>query len=199
VRPLTWLLLVVLASLCGCVYAADKCAQYRPALVREAQAVYGLNAPIPMFAGQMRQESSCGADVTAWDNGRGLAQFMDATSQQIARSYPELGAPDPYNPRWAIRALVRYDGWIYARVKGDTPCDRWAASLKGYNAGPGYVQQAQRASTQPGVWFGVTEFVQTRQSPENFEYSRTYPHKIMFKHQPIFAGWGATVCLKGPA
>lgn len=180
------------------VMAADLCHQYRPTLVREAQAVYGLNAPIPMMAGQMRQESSCRADVTAWDNGRGLAQFMDGTMAQVTRSFPELGPPDPYNPKWAIRALVRYDGWIHARVKGNTACDRWGAALKGYNAGPGYVQQAQAKSPQPGVWFGLTEFVPTRQSAKNFEYSRTYPHKVLFKHQPLYASWGTTVCLEKP-
>ncbi len=171
--------------------------QYRSTLTREAQFVYGPSAPVPMFAGQIHQESGWRADVTARDLGRGLAQFMDATADQVARSYPELGAPSPYDPRWAIRALVRYDGWIYRRVKGDTPCDRWGASLKGYNAGPGYVQQAQAKSASPGVWFGVTEFTPTRQSPQNFEYSRTYPRKILFRHQPLYAGWGAVTCPGG--
>ncbi len=198
-RWLTWILLFfALWLLSKCSYGADLCQQYRPTLVREAQAVYGLRAPIPMFAGQMRQESSCRADVTAWDNGRGLAQFMDGTTKQITQSYPDLGPADPYNPKWAIRALVRYDGWIFDRVKGDTACDRWAATLKGYNAGPGYVQQAQRVSPQPGVWFGVTEHVKTRQSPQNFEYSRTYPRKIIFTHQPRFAAWGQSICSEVP-
>lgn len=170
--------------------------KYRPTLTREAQFVYGLNAPIPMFAGQIHQESTWRENITAPDLGRGLAQTMDATADQISRSFPELGKPDPYNPVWSIRALLRYDGWIYKRVKGDTECDRWAATLKGYNAGPGYVQQAQKKSPQPGVWFGVTEFIPTRQSAENFEYSRTYPHKILFKHQPKYATWGKTTCLK---
>lgn len=195
-RPLTWLLLAVLAVLCQRVYGADLCQQYRATLTREAQAVFGLNAPIPMLAGQMRQESSCRADVTAWDNGRGLAQFMDGTSKQIAQMYPELGAPDPYNPKWAIRGLVRYDGWIFARVKGDTPCHRWAATLKGYNAGPGYVQRAQRKSAQPGRWFEATEHINAGQSPQNFEHSRMYPRKIIYQHQPLYKTWGQTVCLE---
>lgn len=179
-------------------HAADLCDRYKPMLVREAQAVHGINAPAPMFLGQIRQESGCRADITAWDNGRGLAQFMDGTSTQATALFPELGPPDPYNPRWAIRALVRYDKWIYARVKGRDVCQRWGAALKGYNAGPGYVMQAQAKSPDPGTWFGVTEFVPTRQSAQNFEYSRTYPHKILFKHQPLYAPIGATVCLPRP-
>lgn len=179
-------------------HAADLCTQYVNMLTREAQAVRGPDAPTPMFMGQLRQESSCRADVTAWDNGRGLAQFMDATIKQVAAMFPELGPPAPYDPRWAIRAMVRYDGWIYRRVKGADACNRWAAALKGYNAGPGYVLQAQARSTQPEVWFGVTEFVTTRQSASNFEYSRAYPRKIIFQHQPRYLAIGMSVCLREP-
>ncbi|HTD05867.1 lytic transglycosylase domain-containing protein, partial [Undibacterium sp.] len=138
---------VALLVLCiNAAWAADLCPQYRATLTREAQAIYGLNAPIPMLAGQIRQESGCRADVTAWDDGRGLAQFMDGTARQVSKSFPELGAPDPYSPIWAIRALVRYDNWLYQRVQGENACERWAATLKSYNAGLGYVQRAQRRS-----------------------------------------------------
>lgn len=196
--------LISVAAIClaaivaGRAFGADLCQRYTSMLVREAQAVYGVNAPGPMLMGQIRQESSCRPDVTAWDNGRGLAQFMDGTSKQISALYPELGPPDPYSAQWAIRALVRYDGWIYKRVKGKDDCHRWAAVLKGYNAGPGYVQQAQAKSPDPSTWFGLTEFVPTRQSTHNFEYSRTYPHKILFKHQPLYAALGKTTCLPRP-
>ncbi len=152
-----------------------------------------------MFLAQIHQESSGNEKVTAFDGGMGLAQFMDGTTKQVASLFPELGPADPYDPRWAIRAMIRYDGWIYSRVKGKDACHRWAATLKAYNAGPGYVMQAQKASPNPLIWFGVTEFVPTRQSAQNFEYSRTYPHKILFKHQSAYASWGRVTCAKGPA
>lgn len=196
----TWMLGMVMVCLFGLlviaseVYAADPSAPYRSTLIREAQAVHGPDAPVPMLAGQIHQESGWRANVTAWDNGRGLAQFMDGTTKQITALFPELGPANPYNPSWAIRAMVRYDGWILRRVKGKDECQKWGAVLKGYNAGPGYVMQAQGKSPDPSTWFGVTEFIQTRQSPANFEYSRTYPHKILFQHQKHYASMGHVLC-----
>ncbi len=191
----------VLASLAGAALAigggaraADLCEQYRPTLTRESQALFGIGAPVAAFAGQMRQESSCRADVTAWDNGRGLAQFMDPTARQVSNSFPELGAPDPYNPKWAIRAMVRYNYWLHERVRGDTVCDRWAATFKSYNAGLGYVQRAQRASVAPGIWFNLTENINAGQTEANFAYSRRYPRVILFTHQPLYASWGTVLC-----
>jgi soluble lytic murein transglycosylase-like protein len=182
----------------GLTYAADPALPWRATLVREAQAVYGVEARVPMFAGQIRQESGWRADVTAWDGGAGLAQFMASTAAMVSRTYPELGAPDPYNPRWAIRALVRYDAWLYARVQGATPCQRWAAALKGYNAGLGYVQRAQARSSTPARWFAATEDVNAGQSAKNFEYSRLYPRWILFKHQPLYVSWGVRTCGDAP-
>lgn len=177
------------------VPAAD-CAPFRKLLTGHAHRLFGLDAPVPMFAAQITQESGCRPGITAWDNGRGLAQFMDPTAAQVARLYPDLGQPQPYSPTWAIPAMLRYDGWLHDRVKGDTECDRWAAGLKSYNAGLGYVQRAQRRSPTPGVWFNATENINAGQSDKNFDYSRRYPHLILFKHQARFIAWGAAMCLE---
>lgn len=194
---LMMLSLLALVAVVLQAHAADSCDAYRRDVMREAQAVYGPDAPSPMFLAQARQESSCRANVTASDLGRGLVQFMDGTSAQVSRLFPELGAPNPYDPRWSIRAQVRYDGWIARKLAGRDECNRWAAALTGYNGGPGYVLQAQRASKDPGQWFGVTEYVPTRQSPANHEYARTYPRKILFIHQKRYATIGRVVCPHG--
>ena len=189
--------LASIALLIGCLspaHAADPCDRYRATLTREAQAVFGLGAPVPALAAQLMKESTCRPDITAWDNGRGIAQFMDATSAQIARLYPELGVPDPYNPTWSIRAQVRFDHWLSERVKGADDCQRWAATFKGYNAGLGYVQRAQRASARPGVWFGLTEDINPGQSEANFKASRLYPRVILFTHQKRYSAWGVQLC-----
>lgn len=187
---------VVLIAFAASAFAQDRCDRYRRMVTREAQAIYGMDAPIPALIGLIRQESSCREDVTAWDNGRGLAQFMDATSEHVSRLYPELGAPNPYNPQWAVRAMVRYNDWLFDRVKGNDLCERWAATFKSYNAGLGYVQRAQRQSPTPGVWFNATENINAGQSLANFEHSRRYPRLILFKHQPLYQDWGVTLCLK---
>lgn len=195
--PVIILLLIVAAALVTAAsYAAPPAAAqaYRGILTREAHFVAGLDAPIPMYAAQIEQESGWRPGITAWDNGRGLAQFMDGTTDTIVRLSPDLGRGDPYNPTWAIRALIRYDAWLTARVAGDDSCQRRAAALKAYNAGLGHVLRAQQSSPRVGQWFGVTEYEPTKQSAKNWEYSRMYPRWVIFKRQPGYASWGAYTC-----
>jgi len=179
--------------------ANRKVSRWAATVIREGRFINGINSPTAMYLSQIKQESNGDEKVTAWDNGRGLTQFMDGTIKQVVNTFPELGPANPYNPTWAIRAQVRYVKWLKLRVQGDTECDQYAAALKSYNAGLGYVQQSQKASKQPGKWFGLTEYVDNRQSDENFEYSRLYPRRILFRHQPNFVSHGGVMCdIKNP-
>jgi len=171
--------------------------KYRADLTREAKFIFGLAAPVPVLAAQIEQESGWRPGVTAWDNGRGLAQFMDSTAKWASERFQDLGPSDPYNPRWAMRAMVRLDDYNLRRAGGDTPCDRWGAGLKAYNAGLGFILRAQKRSEAPGRWFGLTEHINAGQSAKNFEYSRLYPHWIIGKRQPKYALWGALVDCAG--
>ena len=173
--------------------------KYRADLTREAHFVFGLNAPIDYLAGQIQQESGWRPGITAWDNGRGLAQFMDPTAEWISERYQELGEPQPYNPLWAIRAMVRLDAYNAGRVAAATPCDQWGAALKAYNAGLGFVLRAQKRSSVPGKWFGSTEKINVGQSAKNFEYSRLYPRWIVFKHALKYSAWGHAINCDGRA
>ena len=167
--------------------------RYRADLTREAQFIFGLDAPVPMLAAQIEQESGWRPGITAWDNGRGLAQFMDPTAQWVAEKFDDLGQPEPYNPRWAMRALVRLDQYNAQRTAGDTACDTWGAGLKAYNAGLGFVQRARKRSTAHGQWFGRTELINTGQSAKNCEYSRLYPRWILLGRQHKYLRWGRGV------
>ena len=170
--------------------------KYRADLTREAHFVFGLGAPIDYLAGQIQQESGWRPGITAWDNGRGLAQFMDPTAAWTAERF-QLGKPQPYNPLWAIRAMTRLDAYNAGRVAATTPCDQWGAALKAYNAGLGFVLRAEKRSSAPGTWFGATENINAGQSAKNFEYSRQYPRLIIFKYSPRFAQWGVGVSCSG--
>ena len=170
--------------------------KYRADLTREAHFMFGLTAPIDFLAGQIQQESGWRPGITAYDNGRGLAQFMDPTAKWVAQKY-KLGEPQPYNPLWAIRAMTRLDSFNVTAVLANTDCDRWGAGLKAYNAGLGYVQRAQAKSKDAGVWFGVTEKINTGQSAQNFKYSSLYPRWIIGGHAKKYAAWGHSVNCEG--
>lgn len=176
--------------------AKQRVARWAPTIRREAQYLLGPTAPVAVYLAQIGQESGGDETVTAWDNGRGLVQFMDGTVAQIVKIFPELGmGANPYDPTWAVKAQVRFDYWLYKRVKGKNECEKWGALLKGYNAGLGYPQRAQKKSDKPDVWFGYTEYIPNGQSSKNFEYSRMYPRWILFKRQPDFITLGNGVCL----
>lgn len=200
-------LLLILLLLTGCAgdpLAAEllrmkrvppKAEQYQRPLTREATFVFGLAAPIPLFAGQIAQESEWNCSVTAWDGGMGCAQFMQATASWLVTEFPELGAVRAYDPVWAFQAQARLNKFNYARVQGVNECNRWAAALLAYNAGLGIVRGIQKLSAQPGVYWGVTELLRYKQSEQNHKSSRDYPHRIVYRHQPIYAAWGRVVCL----
>lgn len=85
-------------------------------MAKESRYFIGHNAPAHYFMGQIEQESRCYEGITAFDGGMGLGQFMPATAdwmQAREAALKEFGIdPQPYNPRWAIRALILYDRWL---------------------------------------------------------------------------------------
>ncbi|MDF5986511.1 lytic transglycosylase domain-containing protein [Pseudomonas aeruginosa] len=136
--------LLGLLTACQPAFAADRiptaAEQYRRTLVRSAHAGWGLSAPIATFAAQVHQESRWRADARSPVGAQGLAQFMPGTAEWIAGLYPAaLGANQPFNPGWALRALVTYDRWLYDRNQASSECDRWAFVLSAYNGGQGWV------------------------------------------------------------
>ncbi|ATG75836.1 hypothetical protein AN401_07170 [Zobellella denitrificans] len=197
------LLLVLAATLValpawGAVPASAQ--QYQRLLTRSAHAYWGLDAPIATMAGQIHQESAWRANARSPVGAQGLAQFMPATSEWFATVYPAaLGDNQPYNPAWALRALVLYDRWIYARVSGPNQCERWAKTLSGYNGGLGWVQRDQRLAASRGAdparWFDHVEHHTSRADWARRE-NRGYVRNILTRWEPMYAaaGWGRGVC-----
>nr|WP_247738535.1 transglycosylase SLT domain-containing protein [Pseudomonas aeruginosa] len=158
--------LLGLLSACQPAFATDRiptaAEQYRRTLVRSAHAEWGLSAPIATFAAQVHQESRWRADARSPVGAQGLAQFMPGTAEWIAGLYPTaLGTNQPFNPGWALRALVTYDRWLYDRNQASSECDRWAFVLSAYNGGQGWVNRDRRLASASGAdplaWFDSVE------------------------------------------
>lgn len=162
--------------------------QHRRDLTRNARMLWGLGAPVATFAAQIHQESAWRPDARS-PYAHGLAQFTPATADWIGGLDPALAAADTGNPVWALRALVRYDAWLYARVPGASnaePCARMALALRAYNGGLGWLQKEARTG-KPCAAF---------RSPANCRENLGYPQRILTRLEPIYirAGWGPGVC-----
>lgn len=197
------MLLVLLFAGCAPALAAGIPAEaqhYRRDLVRAAHHGLGLAAPIATLAGQVHQESGWRADARSGAGAEGLAQMMPATAAWLAETRPgELHPAQPYNPGWALRALVAYDAWLLARVPGTSACERWAFALAGYNGGLGWVRRdrrlAREAGADPDRWWGEVEHHTARAGWARRE-NRGYVRRILTELEPRYraAGWGAGVC-----
>ena len=94
--------------------------QYRDDVIRNARLEWGMSAPVADFAAQLHQESGWRPDAVSPVGAQGLAQFMPATADWISQLMPGLNSREPFNPAWAIRALVSYDRWLWQRVSAAT-------------------------------------------------------------------------------
>ena len=98
-------LIGIIPAIATGVFAVDRCAQYVPLVRQQHEHYFGLDFPYWYGMGQIRQESRCRADVTAFDGGQGLTQFMPAT---IKGAEKYLGPLDMYNPSRVIKAQAWY-------------------------------------------------------------------------------------------
>lgn len=173
--------------------------QYRNQLVREARAVWGLEAPVAVFAAQIHTESWWRNSTVSQAGAQGLAQFMPATAKWLPSVAPETGAPAPFNPTWSLRACVTYDRWLWERVPGHDDRERMAFTLSAYNGGLGWIQRDRKKARGLGlddrVWFGSVEQVNAGRSAAAFRENRNYPRLILNERQYAYikAGWGPGV------
>lgn len=205
-RALCLVLLFLLLSGASCTYSQaagvpPAALKYRADLIRNARAVWGMDAPVATFAAQIHQESLWRSGVVSWVGAQGMTQFMPATTAWIAGVYPQsLGDPQPFNPSWAMRALVHYDRWLVDRIRADGVCERMAFALSAYNGGLGWVNRdkalASGKGLDPMVWFGSVERVNAGRSLTNWQENRAYPQRILQRHEPLYvaAHWGLGAC-----
>ncbi len=172
---------------------------YKRDLIANAHFVWGLNAPIAAFAGQIHQESAWQPDAKSIYAG-GLAQFTPDTAEWISGKYPDLATNQPFEPAWALRALTRYDKELYLRYQDskDT-CNQWAFTLSAYNGGAGWVNRDKDLAFSNKVddttWFGAVERYSKR-SAAAIKENRNYPKRILYDLQPLYITWGPQVPCK---
>lgn len=174
-------------------------AKYRRDLVRNARLVWGIDAPVATFAAQIHQESGWRHDAKS-RFANGLAQFTPDTADWISSIFPDLADRQPFNPAWALRALVRYDLWLWKRMPAAASCDRMAFSLAGYNGGAGWISRDRKAARQAGAdpdrWWGEVERFNAGRAAWAYRENRDYPRKILHQWEPMYvaAGWGMGAC-----
>ena len=173
-------------------------ARYRLDLRRQAQLVWGIDAPVSTFAAQIHQESRWRANATSPVGAEGLAQFMPSTASWISGAYVGLRENDPFNPTWALRALVTYDKHLYDRVKAANHCERMAFALSGYNGGLGWVYKRQKLSDFPQYCLAKTCDINPGITPGNQRENADYPRRILLQHEPLYvgSGWGSGSCTR---
>lgn len=194
-------LLFLLCLVVAPAFAADRvprdALRYERDLIRNAHALWGIDAPVATFAGQIHQESRWNPQARSI-YANGLAQFTPDTADWISGAYAkDLGDNQPFNPAWALRALVRYDKHLWDRLAGRTDCDRMAFVLSAYNGGAGWVTRdkklAAARSADPLVWFGAVERFNAGRSAAAFSENRGYPRVILTRWQRLYALWGPQV------
>lgn len=170
--------------------------RYKHELRQQSQFVWGVDAPVASFAAQIHQESRWNSTAHSPVGAEGLAQFMPSTAGWIAEAYPNLRASDPYNPAWAIRALVQYDRHLWDRIRAANGCERMAFSMSAYNGGLGWVYKRQARSQAPGICLNGTCEINPGISASNQRENVAYPRRILLQHEPLYvsSGWGRGSC-----
>ena len=166
---------------------------YRALLTRNAQAIWGADAPIAAFAAQITQESAWNPHAISHVGAQGLAQFMPATARWwCQRNGQALEDCQPNNPAWAIRAMVAYDHYLFERVPTESDFDRLWAALRGYNGGLGHWMAEARSVRSYKRHAVDAACGQARRSRVHCPENLNYPKRILLDIQPRFASWGRT-------
>lgn len=170
--------------------------QYRTDLIRSARAVWGMDAPVAVFAAQVHTESWWRNNTVSYAGAEGLAQFMPSTAKWLPTVAPETGKPAPFNPGWALRALATYDKYLWDRVAGVNNFERMAFTLSAYNGGLGWVNRDKKLAKDKGFasdrWFGHVADVNAGRKASAIKENRSYVRLILKERQSAYekAGWG---------
>lgn len=175
--------------------------KYNRLLHRFALHYYGMNAPVPIFAAQIHQESTWRATAKS-KYASGLSQFTPDTAKDVSRKYPELVANEPLDPKWAIQALLVYDLDLKTQVDAINECEDWAFTLAMYNGGAGWIWKEKNLAQAKGLdrnkYWDSVETMNARADWAK-EENRGYPKRILLELQKLYIDsgmWGSSdACL----
>lgn len=178
--------------------------QYRSELIRASRMVWGMDAPVAVFAAQIHTESWWRNGTVSSVGAQGLAQFMPSTAKWLPSVAPETGTPAPFDPRWSLRACVTYDKYLFDRItarwgKPLTEWNRMAFVMSAYNGGLGWTNRdrarAAQSGLNPDVWFGHVEQVNAGRRASAKRENQRYVRFILRERQQAYvrAGWGRGV------
>ncbi len=172
--------------------------QYKRDLIRSGRNVWGMEAPTATMAAQVHQESRWRADATSPVGAAGIAQFMPSTARWIQGVYPGELAGDVRSAEWGIRALARYDRYLWDRIDALDGCERMAFTLSAYNGGLGWVQRRQRIAEKPRICLFATCEINPGVTPANQRENAAYPRRILLTLEPLYveAGFGVGACTR---
>jgi soluble lytic murein transglycosylase-like protein len=165
--------------------------KYRNFLIKEVRYVWGKGADVSTFAAQIRQESDWNHTARS-KYAVGLTQFTGPTARWIVSVFPELktetmaGGDVRFDWRWSIRAMVRYDAYLFNRIErlDVANSDKWPLTLRAYNGGISWVLK-EVASCRTHNMECCLMFRSRRSCEENI----SYPADILLKWKPAYIGW----------
>lgn len=112
-------------------YALDRCQDYIIDVKNQHIRYFGPTYPWWYGLGQLTQESTCRPNLTAFDGGQGIAQFMPATAAGVNKQLGER--LNPYNPHDAIRMQAYYMSTVHKQNNFEGR-PLWL-TYQGYNGG----------------------------------------------------------------
>lgn len=167
--------------------------KYKKFLIRQVRFLWGMDQKVSIFAAQIRQESNWNPQAKS-PHAAGLSQFTPATAKWIVSVYPELktglsSAGDSRSDwKWSIRAMVRYDRYLYIRVGKMVPRKTeggvWVLTLRAYNGGLGWIKKELAVCRLLDMRCCLA-FRRNSACRENLSYANL----IIKKWQPLYAGW----------
>lgn len=171
--------------------------RYRAELTRAAHSQWGLDAPIPVFAAQIHQESGWNPQAVSHVGAKGMAQFMPATARWWC-DINKMTAEEcqPTNPTWAIRALIGYDKHLFDRTPPRlSDFDRLWVALRAYNGGLGHWFAEAKATGLPAPTRKQVDAAcgMARRHISHCPENLGYPARILGMLQQRYATWGATI------